>query len=160
MKRYLIPAILFIIVAGAQLLLAPVISFSFITPDLPAIVITYYGVRNGHIYGSLFGFIGGMIFDLVSGGLLGASMFTFTLVGFIAGYFHREGEYAHLHSFQFIGVVLITSSISSFIYSLFSGAEFNASLLYLLFEEGLLPGIFTALLSFPVLFLRTERGIE
>ncbi len=160
MNRLLVPVLLFIPLAAAQLLLAPIITFNFIGPDFLAIIVTYYGVRHGHIFGSLYGFGGGLLFDLISGGLLGASMFAYTITGFIAGYFYKEDEYHHLHSFQFMAVVLLTSSIGSFIYSLFSGAEINSSFLFLLFEEALLPGLYTSLLSFPVLFIRTERGIQ
>lgn len=160
MRKLLLPALLYMPFAAAQLLLAPVISFDFIVPNFLVILITYYGVRYGHIFGSLFGFFGGLIFDLISGGMVGSYMFTFTLAGFIAGYFYREEEYSHLHSFKFLSITLLTASVSSFISSIFSGSEFDSSLLFLLFEEGILPGIYTALLSFPVLFIKTERGLE
>ncbi|RMD50492.1 MAG: hypothetical protein D6830_02570, partial [Ignavibacteria bacterium] len=105
-------------------------------------------------------FFGGLIFDLISGGLIGSSMFAYTLVGFVSGYFYKEEDIKHLHSFQFMGIVLITSSLGSFFYSLFSGPELNTSFLFLLIEQGFLPGVYTALLSFPYLFVSVERGIE
>ncbi len=160
MKKLIIPISLFIPFAALQLLVAPIITFNHVGPDLLIILFAFYGVRYGHIFGSLFGFFGGFIFDLISGGLLGGAMFAYTLAGFLAGYFYKEDEYQHLHSFKFLGVVFISASVSSFLASIFSGSEFNSSLLFLLFKEGILPGIYTALLSFPVLFIKTESGIE
>lgn len=160
MRRLIAPILLAIPFAAAQLLLAPLISFNFIGPNFLLLLITFYGVKFGHNFGSLYGFLLGLVFDLISGGLIGSHMFVFTLAGFISGYFYREDDSSNLHSFQFFGIVFLTSSLSAFLASIFSGNEYNSSLIFLLFEQGILPGLYTSLLSFPVLFIKTEKGLQ
>ncbi|KAB2837759.1 MAG: rod shape-determining protein MreD, partial [Melioribacteraceae bacterium] len=65
--KFLIPILIFIPLAALQLTVVPLISVDFVVPDLIVILIVFFTLRNGQIYGSLLGFILGLLFDLASG---------------------------------------------------------------------------------------------
>ncbi|KAA0247102.1 MAG: rod shape-determining protein MreD, partial [Chlorobiota bacterium] len=76
---YLIP-LLFI-----QVIFVPFIAIDTAVPDLILILVVYFSVREGQIPGMLFGFGAGLIFDMVTGNLLGSAALSKTLAGFMAG---------------------------------------------------------------------------
>ncbi len=156
MKRFLIPILWFVPLAALQLTVVPMISFDGIFPNLILVLTVFYGVRYGKIFGSILGFLLGLLFDLLSGGIIGSSMFAFTLAGFIAGYYFREDDSSNLYSFNFLLVLLYASSVSLFIYSLIVYSSISTNILTLFFEQGLLPAFYTAIFGLPVLFFKPK----
>ncbi len=63
-----------------------------ITPDLVILAVIYGGLRKGHIGGAILGFIAGLALDILSGGFLGLSALSYSITGFIAGYFFTEDD--------------------------------------------------------------------
>jgi rod shape-determining protein MreD len=117
-------------------------------------------LKNGQAYGTLLGFVLGFFLDLVSGGIVGAFMFSFTVSAFITGYFYNENKIElNTESFFFLLIVFITGSISAFIYASISNANSDVGFLLLLLEEGLLPGIYTAVFGLPMVIFTPKKGI-
>jgi len=56
-----------------------------IKPDLVLIFVCFVSLREGGICGTIYGFVGGIIQDLFSNGLLGASAFAKSLWGYLIG---------------------------------------------------------------------------
>ncbi len=160
MKRFFLPILLFIPLAALQLTVVPMISFNTIAPNLILLIVVFYGIRYGKIFGSLLGFLLGFIFDLISGGLLGSSMFAFTLAGFIAGYYFREDNYANLYSFNFLFILLYASTFALFAYALIVYSTLSSNILTLFFEQGLLPAFYTMVFGLPVLFLKPKDVVR
>ncbi len=73
------PVIIGIIAIVLQLTLIPLISFDFILPDILLIVLVYFTLLKGQLFGTVYGFILGFLFDIFSGGLIGSAMFSKTL---------------------------------------------------------------------------------
>lgn len=156
--EYILPFLLFIPVLIIQITILPFFSLEGAVPDLILILLVFYGIKYGHITGTILGFFYGLFFDLITGGLLGSAMFTKTLSGFIAGYFSNENKFDfYLRSFGFSLAVLICAIIDEITYDILSGSEFSNNLLTSFFQEGLLPGIYTAVLSLVVLAFQRKR---
>ncbi len=159
--RFVWPLIWFVVLAALQLTVVPMISIGGgIEPNLVLALTVFYGVRYGKITGSVTGFLFGFVFDLISGGLLGSSMFAFTIAGFIAGYYFKEDDFANLYSFNFLFILLYAATVSLFIYALIVYSNINTNIVTLFFERGILPAIYTTIFGLPVLFLKPKDVIR
>jgi len=109
---------LFILASLIQLFLVPMISIYNVYPNIIVFLIILFTLKNGQIYGTVLGFIFGLVFDFISGGVIGSAMFSYTLVGFIAGYFYDETRLpGEMKPLTLISIIFICSTISAFFYS-------------------------------------------
>ena len=158
--QYLKPILFFIPLAIVQLVLVPLISISNIAPNLVFVLIAYYTLRHGQIYGTILGFILGFLLDIISGGLIGAFMFSFTISAFIAGYFYGENKIdINLSTYFLLFILFICGSINSFLFAVVSSSNSNLSLFFMILEEGILPGLYTALFGLPIVIFHPKEGI-
>ena len=147
-SHYIYPILIFFPVLVIQTTIIPFISINGVIPDLIIILLVFYTLRNGQIYGTVLGFIYGLLFDLITGSLLGSSMLAKTLAGFTAGYFANENKIEiYFKSYNFALIVLLCSVLNSVINAFFTNIEFNSNLFVMIFQLGLLPGIYTAVIS-------------
>ncbi len=86
-----------------------------IAPDFVIIALVYIGVREGKISGAVYGFIAGLLLDILSGSFLGLLALSYTISAFIAGFFQTDNE-KFLVRFNSIIVVFAISILSNFIY--------------------------------------------
>ncbi len=157
-QKYILPVLILIPLAAVQLTLIPLISIDFIAPDLIIIYLIYLTLKNGQLYGTLFGFIFGFMFDLISGGMIGSSMFSKTLSAFVAGFFHKDKKIEEkLNVFTLSFVVLVGGFINSVFYSLLGANQILLSFVSIIFIHGLLPAVYTTLISFPFSILGLGR---
>jgi len=156
--HYIFPLLLFIPLLILQTTVIPLFAFYNATPDLILILLVYYSISYGQVYGTILGFVFGFLFDLITGSLLGSAMLSKTIAGFIAGYFSNENKreiYAGTYIFSFI--VLLCSIVESVAYSFFSTAELQRNFLLLFFEQGFLPGLYTAVVSIMIIVFLPGR---
>ncbi|MDR3627735.1 MAG: hypothetical protein P4L45_12910, partial [Ignavibacteriaceae bacterium] len=59
----------------------------------------------------------------------------------------------------FVLIVLLCSVVDLIINSFFSSVDLNSSILLMFFEQGVLPGIYTAVLSAFVILFHPKRSI-
>ena len=59
-------------------------------PDISLIVVLYLAINNGSTYGELAGFGSGLILDFLSAGPFGLNCIIRTLLGYVAGIFHKR----------------------------------------------------------------------
>ncbi|MBL1212818.1 MAG: rod shape-determining protein MreD [Ignavibacteriae bacterium] len=153
-EKYFLPIIIFFPIAIVQLTLVPLISVQSIAPDLITIVLVYFTLRQGQLYGTVLGFTFGLFFDLMSGGLLGSAMFSKTLAGFITGYFYNESKILeNTTTIKIVFIVLLASLVDSSFYSLLALPEVRISITSVILEQGLLPALYTSILSLTVVLL-------
>ncbi len=144
-----------------QITIVPLISINGAVPDLIIILLVVFTLKMGQIHGTILGFVYGFLFDLITGGLLGISMFSKTITGFITGYFYNESKKdAYLKSFILPLIVLLSSTVDSFILSFFSTINLNTSITAFFIEQGILPGIYTAVFSIIVVVFYPRRRID
>jgi rod shape-determining protein MreD len=155
-----LPIFAFFPVAIIQFLFVPMVAIGTIIPDLVTILLVYYALRYGQIYGTVLGSIFGLLFDIISGGILGSAMFSKTISGFVAGYFYNENKIEfNTQTMFFIVIVFVSSTINSFFYLLLTSSEIKLTAAYLILEQGILPGIYTAVVSIPVVIFNQNRKI-
>jgi rod shape-determining protein MreD len=158
---YIFALLLFFPILVIQTTIVPLIAINGVVPDLIMILLVFYSLRLGQIHGTILGFIYGFLFDLITGSLLGSSMLSRTVTGFIAGYFYNENKHElYLKSYILALIVLLCSTIDSFILSFFSTLELNTSVAALFLEQGFLPGIYTAVFRVIVIIFYPRRSIN
>ena len=161
LNNYLKPVLYFIPLAVIQLVLVPLISIDNVAPNFILILIVYYTLRNGQIFGMLLGFGLGFIFDLISGGLLGAFMFSFTISAFVTGFFYNENKFdTNLASYFFLVILFVSSFVCLFIFGSISNSSTNIGFLFLIVEEGILPAIYTTLFGIPLVVFSSKKGLQ
>ncbi len=161
MIKFLIPLLIFIPVAAFQLAIVPFIAVQNISPNLIVVLLVFFTLKNGQMYGTFLGFLFGLLFDLISGGLLGAFMISFTIAGFIAGYFYNENKLDITTSSFFLTVIVfICAAVSLFLYSSVANSNSDVRMIYQIIEDGILPAVYTAVFSIPVVIFNPKKGIE
>ena len=160
-SHYILSIILFFPLLILQTTLVPLIAINGITPDLIMILLVFFAMKYGQMYGTVLGFIYGFLFDLITGTLLGSTMLAKTLAGFIAGYFSNENKVDnYLKSYPFLLIVLLCSVIDLIIGAFFTNIDLNTNFILLFFNQGMLPGIYTAVLSIFVVIFYPKRSIS
>ena len=156
---YIVAVLLFFPLLVIQTTIVPLVAINGVIPDLIIILLVFYTLKMGQVHGTVLGFIFGLLFDLITGGLLGSSMLSKTLTGFVTGYFYNENKKdIYLKSLIFPLIVLLASTIDSFILSFFSTIDLNTSITTFFIEQGILPGIYTAVFSIIVIVFYPRRS--
>lgn len=149
---------LFIPLVIIQLTIIPFISLGSIIPNLIVVLLVYFTINNGQVFGTILGSIFGLLFDIVSGGILGSAMFSMTVAGFVAGYFYNENKVDYYSSsLIFLLIIFFSAFIDSFIFLLVSSSEIKLTASDLILEQGVLPAIFTMLISLPLLLFNQRK---
>lgn len=160
-SSYLISLLIFIPLIVFQMTVIPLISIQGIIPDLILILLLFYTFKEGQMYGTVMGFVFGVSFDLISGGVLGSAAFAKTLAGFIGGYFYNENTaQTYLTSYRFSLVVLLCAVIDSTLFAFFSGSDFDYSMTIMFLRQGLIPAVYTAVVSNLVLLFVPKKGLS
>lgn len=74
-----------------QVSLVPFAGSEMIRPNLPLLVLVVFATRRGAFQAVLFGFVAGLLLDVLSSGMFGMSAFVFSLTGFVTGkLFHSD----------------------------------------------------------------------
>ena len=142
------PFITFLIVLLVQLTVIPFIAIAGVIPDLILISLVYYSISRNQFYGTVLGASYGFLVDLITGSLLGSSMLSKTIAGFTAGYFSTETKKdININTYIFSLIVFICALIDSIIFSFFSAFDVQTNIFKLLFEQALLPSLYTAVVS-------------
>ena len=156
---YIFAILIFFPLLIIQTTIVPLVAINGIIPDLIIVLLVFYTLKMGQLHGTILGFIYGLLFDLITGGLLGSSMLSKTITGFVTGYFYNENKRdIYLKSMMFPLIVLLASTIDSFILSFFSTIDLNTSITTFFMEQGILPGIYTAVFSIIVIVFYPRRS--
>jgi len=155
----LLPVVLLIPVLLFQVLIVPYIELNGIVPDLVLMLLVYYTLQHGQLYGTVLGFVFGAVTDLSTGSILGSTMFTKTLAAFIAGYFYNENQIGTLvKSPMFLVIVFLSSLVNSIAFSLIANFDISINLFMLIFEQGILPALHTTVIASLVMVFTPKRS--
>jgi len=155
----LLPVVLLIPVLLFQVLIVPYIELNGIVPDLVLMLLVYYTLQHGQLYGTVLGFVFGAVTDLSTGSILGSTMFTKTLAAFIAGYFYNENQIGTLvKSPMFLVIVFLSSFVNSIAFSLIANFDISINLFMLIFEQGILPALYTTVIASLVMVFTPKRS--
>ncbi len=155
------PVVVGIIAITIQIVLMPLISFQFVVPDIVLIVLVIYTLKNGQIFGTITGFIFGLLFDIFSGGIIGAAMFSKTLAGFTAGYFYSENKTeTNLNTTIFVLIIFVCAAIDALFYQILISKSTDFTFVTLFVKHSFLPAFYTALLSLIWLIFKPKTKSE
>ncbi len=159
--KYIIPLLIFIPVVIIQLTIIPFVAIQEVVPNLLLIAVVYFSIGNGQIFGTINATAFGLLYDLISGNLVGSNMLSLTVAGFVAGYFSGETKREkYLYTYSFSLVVVICALINAVIFSFFSVIDFNTNFIQALFNHALLPSIYTAIVSILVVIVPYRRAFD
>jgi len=154
----LTPFLTFFLVLLIQITVIPLIKLAGVIPDFILIILVYYSITRGQLYGTVLGATYGFLVDLISGNLLGTSMIAKTIAGFSAGYFSSETKRdININTYNFALIVLLCAMIDSVIFSFFSAFDIQTNVFTLLFEQALLPSLYTGVVSILFIFFPFRR---
>lgn len=155
------PFLIFFPVLLVQTTLIPLASVGGIIPDIVLILLVYYTILNGQLYGTVLGFIFGFLFDLITGSLLGSAMLSKTIAGFVAGYFAGDAKISsYFKSYSFVLIVFLCAVIDSVVYTFFSSVEVSVSIVEIFLSQGIFPGLYTAVVSVLLIFFMPKRRFD
>jgi len=156
--KYIFPFIIFFFVYLVQITVVPFIRLAGVIPDLILILLVYYSISRGQLYGTVLGAGYGLLIDLISGNLLGLSMLSKTIAGFVAGYFTGESKKdTNVSTYNFSLIVLLCSIVDTIVFTFFSTFDLQTNILSILFEQALLPSLYTAVVSILFIFYPFRR---
>lgn len=156
---YIVAILLFFPLLLLQSTVVPLISIVGIIPDLILILLVYFTLRLGQMHGTILGFVFGFFLDIITGNIFGSAMIAKTVSGFVAGYFYNENKLdIYFKSVVFSLIILLSATIDSFIFSFFSSVELEKSILLRFFQQGMFPGIYTAVISLVLVMFHPRRN--
>ena len=110
-------AVAAVVAVLAQVLLAPHISIGFATPNLILAIVIVIAVARAEQFGPLLPFVLGLVYDLLSGGPVGAMAFALTSMGMLSAWFFRRLNNDTI--FMAIAVIVAGVLSTEFVYGLF-----------------------------------------
>ncbi len=110
------------------------------------------------MFGTVSGFVIGFFFDIFTGGMLGAAMFSKTLAGFTAGYFFNENKVQYnLNSYLFVLIVLFCGALDSMFYQILISKNIEINFPVLFFKQSILPAAYTSIISLIWIIFKPKR---
>ena len=150
--------------AVLQVMIAPHIAIGGVVPSVPLLVVITLALIEGPVAGSVAGFSGGLLLDMLGTGPIGVWALVLTLVGYLAGLL-SENVFAEGWLLP-VTVALLTGLAAEFFYLLVLavlgvGVPLGSALLNVVVPKGVYNAAL-ALLLYPWLarFLRTDRSIK
>lgn len=136
-----------------QLTVIPFFSFGTFRPDLLSVFVTIFALLSGRVQGMFAGFAIGLVFDLLSGGVIGLSSFAKTINGFAGGSFAVTDKKNNISKIKLLLVMVFCATLDNFFYSFISGSYVTVNVIQLLVYHGIIPGLYTAVIGSPVLLV-------
>ena len=93
------------------------------TPDLLLVVVVSLGLIRGSVAGAVFGFVGGVIVDLVTLDTLGITSLVLTLAGFWAGRYVETTGRDRLAPLVAVGTITLVAGLFGFVLHYMLGEE-------------------------------------
>jgi len=117
-SEYLKFAIIFAVLIIVQVSFIWLIAISNynITPDLVILLVIYIGITRGQIPGMISGFLAGLTMDLLNGSFIGLLALSYSIAGFIAGYFSYTDSSKSSVKRSIIGIMFLCTVVA---YSIF-----------------------------------------
>jgi rod shape-determining protein MreD len=156
--KYVALLIILVLVQKTLIWLIAVTSYD-VTPDLVLIGLVHIGMKKGKVYGSIGGFITGLVIDFISFSFLGLMALSKATAGFIAGFFSSEEKVErYLNSYIFIIIILVCSAAQNIVYYTIyfqgSSLQFSDVMFRYVFPTAVYTAVFAIL---PVIFERRKR---
>ena len=159
--RFIVYFVSAIVLSVANLTVINYISVEGLMPDLTLILCVLIAVREGQFIGVFAGFFIGLIFDFLSPeAVIGTGALTKTVVGLIAGWFHREKKTDFIiGSYRFLLIVLFSSIVHNAIYFFMYVKSSELMFMPFFLKYGIAISLYTTVFAvFPMMLKMPKKG--
>lgn len=145
-------AILVAVCAVLQVMIAPYIAISGVSPNFMLLGAVCAGILCGPRRGCAIGFLCGLLFDLSTTGPIGAMAFILTVVGYLMGVFAADllQQNWFMPVFALFIAAFVTELLRVIVLALFGQVAFLSGLVHVVFPGTLYDAVF-GFLCFPLL---------
>jgi len=133
-----------------------------ITPDLLLILVVYIAIREGQFTGLIAGFALGILFDILSSGIIGTNALAKMIGAFVAGYFYVEGRPIQeaVGTFRFLGIVALSALIHNLIFYFFFTQPSDLNFVTFFLRSGIASALYTTVLAALVMLAAARKQRE
>lgn len=126
-----------------------------VTPDILLILVVWVALVEGQFTGTIAGFACGLLFDAVSGEVIGTNALAKTIAGFVAGYFYKQGlGVAAIGSYRFLLIVTAAGLIHNLLYFTFYVRPMEVGFFDFVITYGIATTLYTTVVAvFPMLIV-------
>lgn len=157
---YLIESAVALLLVIVQVLASHYLSFAGAMPDLVLIYIAFVIITRGQLVAEITGFVLGLALDILSSGTLGAHALSFTLAGFLLGYFYNEElSKQRLRNWPFLLFVFAAAVIANLVYYFFFTAGSGLSFIAYATERGGLGALYTVVAAIVPMYYWSRRPL-
>jgi rod shape-determining protein MreD len=145
--KYIFILVLLIVIQTSFIWLISISKFN-ITPDLVLIAVIFIAIQRGRIEGMIYGFFAGLLMDFLAGSFIGLSALSYSIAGFIAGFFQKESPADSHKKVFFLSVLSICTFAAYFLFFMiyFQGA--GIPILEIILNHVLTTTIYTTIFGF------------
>ncbi|GAB5465876.1 MAG: hypothetical protein Kapaf2KO_13120 [Candidatus Kapaibacteriales bacterium] len=160
--RFPIYLILGLVIGFLQVVFGDTLAVSDVTPDILLVLVVWICFAEQRWVATVFGFLLGIMFDIISNDVMGLNAFAKTIGAFVGStlliYSEKEGRF--YTRFKFMLVLVIASLLHNIIYFFFSLRPTEIDLLdFLLYKSGYFT-LYTAIFGIIALLLSPPKSIE
>ncbi len=158
--RYLIEIAVALLAMILQVVVGNFVSIVGATPDLVLIYLIWVVLRRGQLHAELVGFVLGLFLDVLSSGTPGAHALSYTIVGFLLGYFFNEDQIEQrLRNWPFLLFVFVGSVVNNLIYYFLFTQGTGINFIDYATMRGGLVTIYTTIVAVVPMFYQTRRPL-
>jgi rod shape-determining protein MreD len=157
--KYFIYFLLAILLSIFQVAFTDFISIGGLAPDFLIILVVWISLREGQHFGTISGFVIGILFDIISMDVIGTNAFAKVIAGFTAGFFVKENTINKLFgTFSFIGIVFLSATFHNLAYYFFYIKPTELSLFNFFLRYGIASTLYTTVFSVIVVLIKFRRN--
>jgi len=146
-----------LLICVLQLSFSYLISIYGVTPDLLILLVIWVTLFEGKLYGLIFAFSVGILFDFLSMNVVGVNALTKTMVAYLAGFFYQEKEFWNIiRSNKFFLICFLATLLHNIIYY-FIMVELTDSIFAIYFKFVIGSTIYTMLFTLLAFFFRIRK---
>ncbi|MBS1902506.1 MAG: rod shape-determining protein MreD [Bacteroidetes bacterium] len=157
---YLIEAAVAVLAVVLQVILSNTLSVLGAVPDLALVYLMWVVIRRGQLPAELIGFGLGLLVDILSSGALGSHSLTYTIVGFLLGYFSDADQIEQrLRNWPFLLFVAAGTLLNGLIYYLLFKLTAGVSLEDYFTGQIGLATVYTTIVAIGPMFYASRRPL-
>lgn len=146
-----------LLICVLQLSFSYLISIYGVTPDLLILLVIWVTLFEGKLYGLIFAFSVGILFDFLSMNVVGVNALTKTMVAYLAGFFYQEKEFWNIiRSNKFFLICFLATLLHNIVYY-FIMVELTDSIFAIYFNFVIGSTIYTMLFTLLAFFFRIRK---
>jgi rod shape-determining protein MreD len=143
-RRYIIYAVLGIILIAMQMVLVNLIAIGEAVPDLLLILIVWIGIYEGYMEGILYGFVLGLLLYVASFDIVGSNALVKCVAGLFAAFFHKTDTEKQLTgNMRLLPIIFVIALLHNLVYGVFHINMRQWSFIRYFFEYSIASSLYT-----------------